>query len=87
MENKQTTKRKGKTLTGKVVSLKMNKTIAVEVTQLTRHPLYRKTMRSTKKYLAHYEGNSIQLGDIITIAETRPMSKNKRFIAQEGKGK
>lgn len=87
MENKQTTKRTGKTLTGKVASMKMNKTISVEVTQISRHPLYRKTMRHTKKYLAHYEGNTLQLGDTVTIRENRPMSKNKRFSVLEVKGK
>ncbi len=78
---------KGKRFTGKVAHVGAFKTITVEVVQITRHPLYRKTMRSTKRFLVHYEGTGLQLGDTVTIVETRPISKRKRFMVFEGKGK
>ena len=78
---------KGKRFTGKVAHVGAFKTITVEVVQITRHPLYRKTMRSTKRFLVHYEGTGLQLGDTVTIVETRPISKRKRFMVVEGKGK
>jgi small subunit ribosomal protein S17 len=79
--------RKGKILTGKVAHVGSFKTITVEVVQITRHPLYRKTMRSTKRMLVHYEGTELKVGDAVTIIETRPISRLKRFIVFEGKGK
>jgi len=79
--------RKGKTLTGKVARVGAYKTITVEVVQITRHPLYRKTMRSTKRFLVHYEGTELKVGDGVTIIETRPISRCKRFMVYEGKGK
>jgi small subunit ribosomal protein S17 len=87
MEEKKTTNHKGKTLTGKVTHVGAYKTITVEVVQITRHPLYRKTMRSTKKMLVHYEGTELAVGDSVTIIETRPISRRKRFMVYEGKGK
>ena len=69
-----------KEFTGKVVSIKMKNTIVVEVEHLTRHPLYKKMMKRTKNFAAHYEGNAIAVGDTVTIAETKPMSKTKHFI-------
>jgi small subunit ribosomal protein S17 len=87
MEEKQKIIRKGKTLTGKVVHVGVFKTITVEVVQITRHPLYRKTMRSTKRMLVHYEGTELKVGDGVTIIETRPISRRKRFMVYEGKGK
>ena len=71
---------KGRVLEGKVASIKMNKTIVVEVIQIRQHPLYRKTMRSSKRVFAHYEGTALKLGDRVRIKETRPVSKLKRFI-------
>lgn len=79
--------RKGKTFTGKVAHVGTGKTITVEVVQITRHPLYRKTMRSTKRMLVHYEGTELKVGDGVTIVETRPISRMKRFIVVEQKGK
>ena len=66
-------------LRGKVVSNKMDKTIVVEVTTLKSHPVYRKRFRATKKYYAHDEQNQCQVGDVVTISETRPTSKLKRW--------
>ena len=82
-----TTINKGKTFIGKVAHVGAFKTITVEVVQITRHPLYRKTMRSTKRFLVHYEGTDLKVGDGVTIIETRPISRMKRFIVLEQKGK
>jgi small subunit ribosomal protein S17 len=73
----------GRELTGIVASVKMNKTIVIEVIQIRRHPLYRKTIRTTKRFFAHYEGNTLKVGDHVTVTEIRPMSKLKRFIVKE----
>lgn len=69
-----------KEFTGKVVSTKMKNTIVVEVEHQTRHPLYKKTVKRTKNFAAHYEGNEIKVGDTVTVAETKPISKTKHFI-------
>lgn len=68
-----------KTLTGKVVSVKNAKTIAVSVDTYIKHPLYGKRFLSTKKFAAHDESEKAKLGDIVQIAETRPLSATKRF--------
>lgn len=67
---------------GKVVSNKMNKTIVVEVERVVAHPMYKKRVRKTKRFLAHAE-NPVKLGDFVEIEETRPMSKNKRFVVKK----
>jgi small subunit ribosomal protein S17 len=64
---------------GKVVSNKMDKTVIVRVETTTRHPLYAKTMRRQRKLYAHDEANDCRIGDVVRIAETRPMSKLKRW--------
>ncbi len=64
---------------GKVVSDKMDKTIVVAVERSTRHPLYGKIIRKTKKYKAHDEENACRIGDKVRIMETRPLSKDKRW--------
>jgi small subunit ribosomal protein S17 len=68
-----------RTITGKVVSNKMNKTVAVSVERKVKHPMYGKYVRKTAKYLAHDEENACNEGDIVTIAECRPLSKNKSW--------
>jgi small subunit ribosomal protein S17 len=62
---------------GKVVSDKMDKTIVVAVETKKRHPLYKKTMKLTKKYKVHDEKNEAKIGDTVVIMETRPLSKDK----------
>ncbi len=69
----------GRTLTGKVVSDKMNKTITVLVERKVRHPLYGKIMVRTKKYHAHDESNEFHPGDMVVIEECRPISKTKAW--------
>ncbi|MFT9101704.1 MAG: 30S ribosomal protein S17 [Lacticaseibacillus paracasei] len=64
---------------GRVVSDKMDKTITVEVSTVKMHPAYGKRMKYSKKYYVHDEDNTAKTGDIVRIAETRPLSRNKRF--------
>lgn len=66
-------------LKGTVVSSAMDKTVVVEVVSLKSHPVYKKRYRTTKKYHAHDNENQCNQGDVVTIAETRPMSKMKRW--------
>jgi small subunit ribosomal protein S17 len=67
-------------LTGKVVSNKMDKTIAVSVERMVKHPSYGKYIRRTTKLLAHDENNECQEGDTVTIKPCRPMSRHKSWI-------
>ena len=64
---------------GQVVSDKMDKTVVVAVDTVSRHPLYKKSMRRVRKYMAHDESNSCHVGDIVEIIETRPLSHRKRW--------
>ncbi|MDD5017026.1 MAG: 30S ribosomal protein S17 [Eubacteriales bacterium] len=64
---------------GIVVSDKMDKTIVVAIVRKSKHPLYGKTIKSTKKYKAHDEENVAKTGDKVQIDETRPLSKDKRW--------
>ena len=68
-----------KTRTGTVVSDKMDKTIVVAVKDSVRHPLYKKIIKRTVKFKAHDENNECGIGDRVTIMETRPISKDKRW--------
>ena len=72
-----------RTKTGGVVSDKMEKSIVVAVEDLVEHPLYKKRVRRTKKFHAHDEQNEAHTGDVVRIAETRPMSKTKTWRLQE----
>ena len=74
-----TTEKTLRTLTGRVVSSKMNKTIAVEVERLVKHPRYGKYIRRTTKLLAHDETNESREGDTVQISECRPLSRNKSW--------
>ncbi|MEK7642843.1 MAG: 30S ribosomal protein S17 [Patescibacteria group bacterium] len=71
------------TMTGKVMSTKMQKTVIVEVVSLKQHPKYRKFIRTTKRYKAHCENPSIQEGQKVTIRAIRPMSREKRWAVVE----
>ena len=68
-----------KTRVGKVVSDKMDKTIVVAIETSVKHSLYNKIVRKTVKFKAHDENNECSIGDTVEIAETRPLSKNKRW--------
>ncbi|NBO17368.1 MAG: 30S ribosomal protein S17 [Proteobacteria bacterium] len=71
-----------KTLTGTVVSTKMNKTVSVAVEYLKSHPLYSKKMKQTKKFLAHNE-KEVSEGDTVIITESKPYSKKVKFEVTE----
>ena len=64
---------------GRVVSNKMDKTIVVAVEDFVRHELYNKPVKRTKKFKAHDENNECSVGDIVTIMETRKLSKDKNW--------
>ena len=68
-----------KTRTGLVVSDKMDKTIVVTIEDNVRHPLYKKIIKRTVKLKAHDENNECRVGDRVSIMETRPLSKDKRW--------
>ena len=68
---------------GVVVSNKMNKTVVVSVQSYKPHPIYKKFIVSTKKYMAHDELNECKEGDKVKIVEWRPLSKNKRWNVSE----
>jgi len=72
-----------KTYTGRIVSNKMDKTVVVAVTRLFQHPVYKKTVKKVSKFKAHDEGNKCQIGDDVKIIETRPISKDKRWLVLE----
>ena len=67
-------------LTGKVVSDKAEKTITVLVERRVMHPVYKKFIKRSKKYLAHDEANQFKIGDVVSIIESRPISKRKRWV-------
>ena len=69
-----------KTLAGVVVSMKNKQTVIVKVESMHRHPLYKKTIRRTKRFAAHNTSVDCHVGDTVLIAETKPISKTKHFI-------
>lgn len=89
MENQNTqeasapSKAKGKTIkVGVVTSNRMNKTIVVSVERRVPHPLYRRIVTRTSKFMAHDEKNACAIGDTVAIEETRPLSRHKRWRLQ-----
>jgi len=68
-----------KTMTGVVVSNKMDKTVVVKVERRFSHPVFKKVVKTTKKYKVHDEKNECLEGDLVRIQETRPLSKEKRW--------
>jgi small subunit ribosomal protein S17 len=66
--------------TGTVVSDKMDKTVIVTVERQTRHEVYGKSQRRTSKFVAHDEKNEAKVGDMVAIAESRPLSRRKRWV-------
>ena len=81
--NNETAAGRRKTLIGKVVSTKMAKTIVVEVRRQKAHPFYKRVVARSKKFYAHDEQGTAQLGDFVQIEETRPLSKLKRWQLKE----
>lgn len=84
-ENETTGERRGarKVREGIAVSTKMDKTVVVAVVDRVRHPRYHKTVQRTKKLYAHDEANDVRVGDRVRVAETRPLSKQKRWRVVE----
>ncbi len=74
-----TERKRRKTRVGVVASNKMTKTITVAVERKIKHPLYGKFLKRTTKFMAHDENNDCQIGDVVKIMETRPLSKIKRW--------
>jgi len=70
-------------LTGEVVSTKMDKTVVVKVTRRVLHPVYKKYIKQYKKYFAHAEKITPSKGDIVKILSSRPISKNKNWRVSE----
>ena len=68
-----------RTLTGEVVSDKMDKTITVKIERLVKHPLYGKFIKRSTKVHAHDESNECNMGDTVTVVECRPLSKSKSW--------
>lgn len=72
-------KKSARTATGKVVSDKMNKTITVLIERRVKHPIYGKYITRSSKIHAHDENNECKMGDLVTVCETRPLSKQKSW--------
>ena len=77
--SEQTKRNERKVRVGKVVSDKMQKTIVVAIEELVQHKLYKKAVKRTVKFKAHDENNDAKVGDKVSIMETRPLSKDKRW--------
>jgi len=77
------TKTTGKIFSGKIVSTKMKDTVVVLIERFTKHPKYGKFLKRQKRFKAHDAGNKHQEGEIIDIIETKPFSKDKRFMVVE----
>lgn len=80
---KETARNFRKTRVGVVIGDKMNKTVVVRVDRQFKHPVYGKTIRSSKKYKVHDESNQCKAGSVVRIMETRPLSKEKRWRVVE----
>jgi small subunit ribosomal protein S17 len=76
-EMEKTTGRR--TLVGRVVSTKMDKTVTVEVTRRVKHPKFRKYINRSKNYKAHDEDNEFKVDELVEIRESRPLSRTKRW--------
>lgn len=83
MEQQQVTAVTQRSVIGRVISNKMSKTIVVQIERQVKHPLYGKYVRRFSKMYAHDEDNSCQIGDLVLIQQSRPLSKTKRWILVE----
>lgn len=71
-----------KQLVGRVTSNKMQKSVVVEIEQVSRHPVYGKVIRSHRRFMAHDENNECNIGDVVRIVESRPLSSRKRWVVE-----
>jgi len=76
-------KEQRKVFVGRVVSNRMDKTVVVQVEQRRRHPLYGKVIATRRKFKAHDADNSCQIGDLVKIVESRPLSREKRWVVTD----
>ena len=76
-------KEQKRVLVGRVLSNRMDKTVTVVVERKKRHPLYGKVIAMRKKYKAHDADNACQIGDLVQMIESRPLSKEKRWVVTE----
>ena len=83
MEKNTEKKNNGKVLTGKIVSTKMKDTVVISIDSFKKHPKYGKFIKKQKKIMAHDLGNKHKEGEVVSIMETKPISKNKNFIILE----
>ncbi len=79
MAEQTTVEKSARTLAGRVVSDKMDKTITVLIERRVRHPVYGKVVTRSTKIKAHDEGNECRIGDLVSISETRPISRTKAW--------
>jgi small subunit ribosomal protein S17 len=70
-------------LIGRVVSDKMEKTVVVEIERRKMHRVYKKVIKSTKKVYAHDESNAIEVGSVVQVVESKPLSKTKRWVVEQ----
>lgn len=70
---------------GKIVGIKMNRTVIVEITRRSPHPLYGKLIKKTKRFMADSGNLTLEVGQKVKISQTRPISKNKFFKVEEAK--
>lgn len=70
-------------LVGRVISDKMEKTVVVAIERRKTHPIYKKVVTSTKKVYAHDESNTIELGSVVQLVESKPLSKTKRWVVEK----
>jgi small subunit ribosomal protein S17 len=71
-----------KRMIGRVTSDKMDKTVVVTIERLQQHRLYKKVIRRARRFKAHNEGNAARLGDLVRIVESRPISRDKRWVVE-----
>ncbi|MBT4123913.1 MAG: 30S ribosomal protein S17 [Candidatus Pacebacteria bacterium] len=76
-----------RTMSGKVTSLKREKTATVTVSRMWQHPMYKKLVKRSKKYACHFEGLDLKEGDLVEIQESKPISKTKHFVITKKVGK
>lgn len=73
---------KRRRLVGRVVSNKMDKTVVVAIERRKLHPIYKKVVKTTKKIMAHDESNEIQMGALVRVVESKPLSRHKRWVVE-----
>lgn len=74
---------KRRRLVGRVVSDKMTKTVVVSIERRKLHPIYKKVVKTTKKIMAHDETDAIQVGALVRVVESKPLSRHKRWVVEE----